>query len=485
MQAQAAAPARLSGLAGLLLRRPPSLRELVTLVGYADDYAWFAGLVRRLFPDEAEAALAAPDVRTRVERFANLFGERHFPLYAPFIEYWMDDEDEPPFTWLRRGIPFELMGFGYDGLHEMWNGYREGLSALVLLVKPPDAYYEGPDGMRVAWLESAAERIPQQTLLRIPEGGIPLEDLTGALKETRFEGAAHAASWVLAETGNFFLDACYEDGNYDGFCDPWDDDIIEEGTKEWQRANALMDSVTRLADWLEEDLPARFAEMLDFVLPRIPKQEQEETTMTSDVETTRVVLAGSDRCAQGRPEGATGGLRETILLRGFEDDSAWVRTVSADEIAGVFTQHLGFSSGLLPQEALWWNQGETGQVVGLWRPPQVWPVALQREAFKPPARLRLPMPGLVFVCSPGRAPWAYAAPEPSNRPRAASLPHPRLQRLQRRAGLPRKPPVPRGGRTDTGVLLPVLLLLYRRHEGPLEEAPRQPAHTLGGARWKD
>ena len=43
---EAAAPPSLSGLAGLLLRRPPSLRELVTLVGYADDYAWFAGLVR-------------------------------------------------------------------------------------------------------------------------------------------------------------------------------------------------------------------------------------------------------------------------------------------------------------------------------------------------------------------------------------------------------------------------------------------------------
>ncbi len=70
---------------------------------------------------------------------------------------------------------------------------------------------------------------------------------------------------------------------------------------------------------------------------------------------------------------------------------------------------MGASSGLLPQDALWWNQGETGQVVALWRPPQVWPVALQREAFKPPARLRLPMPGLVFVCSPGRAPWVYAA----------------------------------------------------------------------------
>ena len=37
----------------------------------------------------------------------------------------------------RRGIPFELMGFGYDGLHEMWDGYRDGLSALVLLAKAP------------------------------------------------------------------------------------------------------------------------------------------------------------------------------------------------------------------------------------------------------------------------------------------------------------------------------------------------------------
>ena len=55
-----AAPAQLSGLAELLLRRPPSLRELVTLIGYADDYAWFVGLVRRLFPQEAEAALARP-----------------------------------------------------------------------------------------------------------------------------------------------------------------------------------------------------------------------------------------------------------------------------------------------------------------------------------------------------------------------------------------------------------------------------------------
>ena len=274
---EAAAPPRLSGLAELLLRRPPSLRELVTLVGYADDYAWFAGLARRLFPGEAEAALAAPDIRRRVERFARLFGERHFPLYAPFLDFWLEDEgDEPPWTWLRRGIPFELMGFGEEGLHELWDGYREGLAALALLVKPPDAFYMGPEGLRVAWLESAAARIPQETLRRIPQGGIPQDALTEALAGTGFEGTAQACAWVWAETGNFFLDHTYEDGNYDGFSDPWDDDVIEEGTKEWRTATALMDAVAGLAGWLEEDLPGRFAEMLDFVLGRLPDHQQEE-----------------------------------------------------------------------------------------------------------------------------------------------------------------------------------------------------------------
>ena len=299
-----AAPALLSGLSQLLLRRPPSLREMVTIVGYADDYAWFAELVRRLFPDEAEAALSAPDVRSRVERFARLFAERHFPLYAPYFEFFLEDGDEPSWTWLRRGIPFDLMGFGYDGLHEMWDGYRDGISSLALLVKTSDAFYDGPDGLRTAWLDSASGRIPKQTLIRIPEGGIPLDDLKEALRGTRFEGAALACSWVLAETGNFFLDHCYDDGSFDGFCDPWEEEIIAEGTEEWRKASGLMDSVCKLTEWLEEDLPARFAEMLDTVLPLIAEQEQgkEEDDHDDRRGEDRVVPAGRGGHAQGQAE---------------------------------------------------------------------------------------------------------------------------------------------------------------------------------------
>ena len=256
-------------MADLLLRRPPLLRELIALVGYADDYGWFTGLVRRLFPQEAEAVLTAPDIGQRVEGFARLFEERHHPLYAPFLEYSLSEEDEPPFTVLRRGIPFDLQGIGYEGLHEMWDGYREGLSALALLAKPPESFYTESDEIRVAWLESAAAHIPQHTLLRIPEGGIPQDVLTEAVKGTRFEGASQAASWVWAETGNLFLDACYDDGMYDGFVDPWDDEVIAEGTEEWRKARASIESVNGLADWLEDDLPAHFAEMLDFILERL------------------------------------------------------------------------------------------------------------------------------------------------------------------------------------------------------------------------
>ena len=153
--------------------------------------------------------------------------------------------------------------------------------------------------------------------------------------------------------------------------------------------------------------------------------------------------AGPGRCARDQLQVQLEVYQETVLLRGFEADRNWVRTVSADEIANVFIRHLGFSSGLLPDNALWWNQGDTGQMVALWRPPQVWPVALQREAFQPPARLRLPMPGLVFVCSPGRAPWVYAALKRPTDPEQQLYRAPAFNVFRGRQGLPRQPPLPR------------------------------------------
>ena len=43
-----------------------------------------------------------------------------------------------------------------------------------------------------------------------------------------------------------------------------------------------MDSVCKLGDWLEEDMPGRFAEMLDTVLPRDPEQRQGKEANAND-----------------------------------------------------------------------------------------------------------------------------------------------------------------------------------------------------------
>ncbi len=102
------------------------------------------------------------------------------------------------------------------------------------------------------------------------------------MQETGFEAAALACSWAWAQTGNFFLDENHEDGSYDGFCDPWEEEIIAEGTEEWRKASALTDSVIRLADWLEGDLPGRYSELLDFILPRLPEPDNQDKEENDD-----------------------------------------------------------------------------------------------------------------------------------------------------------------------------------------------------------
>ena len=102
---------------------------------------------------------------------------------------------------------------------------------------------------------------------------------------------------------------------------------------------------------------------------------------------------------------------ESMLLRGYEGETTWVRRIDADNVASALMRHLGARSGLLPPNALWWKQSSEGVITAVWRDARVWPAALQVKAFEKPRRFMLPMPGLVFLCAPGRPPWVFAARE--------------------------------------------------------------------------
>ena len=109
----------------------------------------------------------------------------------------------------------------------------------------------------------------------------------------------------------------------------------------------------------------------------------------------------------------------SIIMTSHREDSKYIRMVSPDDLATALTAKIGLSTGILPANTLWWKRTAASCTTALWRPPQVWRAALQHEPFQPPLRFMLPMPGLIFICSPNRAPWVYAAKE---RPTAPSDP---------------------------------------------------------------
>jgi len=103
--------------------------------------------------------------------------------------------------------------------------------------------------------------------------------------------------------------------------------------------------------------------------------------------------------------------RDSVVMSLVQDGTITTRMVSASDVALAMLREVPLTSGILPASALWWSQSRDGPEVALWRQPRVWPVAVMVEPLKPPLRMRLPMPGLIFVCRQGSPPRVYAARE--------------------------------------------------------------------------
>ena len=101
---------------------------------------------------------------------------------------------------------------------------------------------------------------------------------------------------------------------------------------------------------------------------------------------------------------------ETVTLELFDRGMRDFRQVEAGAVMDALSSRQ-VNSGLLPENVLWWNKRESGEVLGLWRPPGVRELTLLEDPGRPAKRLKLPMPGLVFVCQSRRAPRVYAAKE--------------------------------------------------------------------------
>lgn len=101
----------------------------------------------------------------------------------------------------------------------------------------------------------------------------------------------------------------------------------------------------------------------------------------------------------------------SINLTAYEDgvpQSTW--PVSPRDLAQTLTSNVKVHSGLLPEGTLWKTLTPAGPPkYALWCPPQKRRVAIVAQYGQPTDRYEIPMPGMVFVCSPAEPPAVYAA----------------------------------------------------------------------------
>lgn len=99
---------------------------------------------------------------------------------------------------------------------------------------------------------------------------------------------------------------------------------------------------------------------------------------------------------------------QSTVLTFFDDDKIQTRTVDALDVCHALADHLTFGTGFLPPNTVWWNNTKSGPICAIYEEPRVRTLGLQLSLKKPAQRFTIPLPGLILICQPGRAPWVYA-----------------------------------------------------------------------------
>lgn len=99
---------------------------------------------------------------------------------------------------------------------------------------------------------------------------------------------------------------------------------------------------------------------------------------------------------------------QAVKMTLFDPETTESKIVSAMDVSHALASELSFGSGLLPPKTIWWENTRNGPIFALYEEPRTRRLALQESASKPPRRFTIPLPGLIFLCSPGKPPWVFA-----------------------------------------------------------------------------
>ena len=99
---------------------------------------------------------------------------------------------------------------------------------------------------------------------------------------------------------------------------------------------------------------------------------------------------------------------QATMMTLFQDGGAITKLVDAMDVAHALATDLTFGTGLLPPGTIWWQNTRSGPVFAIYVEPKIWQLALQTNIKKAPRRFTIPLPGLIFLCTPGQTPWVFA-----------------------------------------------------------------------------
>jgi len=247
---------------------PPSLRDLRDLLLTSENYAEFMRLVTQFTPEIEADVRRTAGAAAKMMLFANTFEQRYFPLYPGFADGLNDEYYD-----LCTQIPVVTLSIDWDAYHEMAEGsWRKGLMLAAYILADPYGSADSPEGERVALADACSRLVRREDLARVPERGISQDDVHKLLDGTRFEALATVGDIVNFDTGDCFHDNDEDAVSQGGPELEWTRENVEAMTQGWLKAQLIEEKVGKFYDWLEEDPPAHFAELLDFIEERKKKR---------------------------------------------------------------------------------------------------------------------------------------------------------------------------------------------------------------------
>lgn len=98
----------------------------------------------------------------------------------------------------------------------------------------------------------------------------------------------------------------------------------------------------------------------------------------------------------------------SIMLYTLDSGTITAQHVSADDVATSLLSVAQLFTGLLPEGCLWYIQKDGKKETAIYQEPRIRQVAIETKPLEPPERFTIPVPGLIFCCTPREPPRVFA-----------------------------------------------------------------------------